>query len=423
MIGEESPEVLTQGTQPRRYLFALIDAGGTVPPELGVARRLVDRGHNVTVLADEALADQIRRTGAAHLPRTTAPAGTFRDWDMTPLALARVVADHMMVGPAPGQAEDTSAAIDTSRPDLVVASAFAVGAMVAAEARGVPFDLLIPNVYPFPAEGMPPFGLGLAPAGGPLGPIRDRLFRAAGIRLFDRYALAGINALREKYSLEPISTTWAQMSSARRHLILTSTSFDFPSRMPENARYVGPVLDDPAWAAEEAWTPPAGDGPLVLVAMSSTFQNHVACMQRIVDALGTLPVRALVTTGPSVRTDAISAPAHVSVVRSAPHNEVLREAGLVVTHGGHGTVLKSLAAGVPLLVLSHGRDQADNAVRVITRGAGIAVSRRAGALRIARAVTEILTVPDYREAAQRLGRGVARDAAHNTLIDELEEVG
>jgi hypothetical protein len=36
----------------RRYLFAIVDGGGNVPPELGVARRLVERGHLVTVLAE-----------------------------------------------------------------------------------------------------------------------------------------------------------------------------------------------------------------------------------------------------------------------------------------------------------------------------------------------------------------------------------
>ena len=29
-------------TKPRDYLFALTDGGGTVPPELGVVRRLVE---------------------------------------------------------------------------------------------------------------------------------------------------------------------------------------------------------------------------------------------------------------------------------------------------------------------------------------------------------------------------------------------
>jgi MGT family glycosyltransferase len=185
-------------------------------------------------------------------------------------------------------------------------------------------------------------------------------------------------------------------------------------------RYVGPILDDPAWAADTAWTPPAGEGPLVLVAMSSTFQNHVACLQRIADALGSLPVRGLVTTGPAVAPDAIRAPANVTVVASAPHSEVMRQASLVVTHGGHGTVIKTLAAGMPLVILHHGRDQADNAARVTARGAGIAVPRRAPARKIARAVTEVLSTDTYRQAATELGQAVARDVAGSALLDELE---
>jgi UDP:flavonoid glycosyltransferase YjiC (YdhE family) len=67
---------------PRTYLFALTDAGGTVPPELGVVRRLVERGHRVTVVAPESMADQVQRTGAAHRPSTSHDAGEFRDWEL-----------------------------------------------------------------------------------------------------------------------------------------------------------------------------------------------------------------------------------------------------------------------------------------------------------------------------------------------------
>lgn len=407
----------------RTYLFALTEAGGTVPPELGVARRVVERGHRVTVLADASMADEARATGAVYRSWTASPAGEFRDWELrTPTSLARGMSDHMITGPAPGQAADTTTAIDALRPDLVLTSFMGVGAMIAAEARGVPFDVLIPNIYPLPSPGAPPLGTALAPGRGPLGRLRDRAVNAGTVRLIDAYALAPINELRHEWGLDPILHTWDQMHRARRMLVLTSAAFDFPAAVPENVRYVGPILDDPAWAAGEAWTPPAGDGPLVLVAMSSTFQNHVDCLQRIADALGTLPVRGLVTTGPAVPPDAIRAPANVTVVASAPHREVLPEARLVVTHGGHGTVIKALAAGLPLVILHHGRDQPGNAVRVTARGAGVAVSRRASARTIARAVAEVLGTPAYREAAAELGRAVARDAAGSALVDELEQV-
>ena len=45
--------------------------------------------------------------------------------------------------------------------------------MVAAEAAGIPFDVLMPNVYLFPVDGATPFGLGLRPARGAPGRARD----------------------------------------------------------------------------------------------------------------------------------------------------------------------------------------------------------------------------------------------------------
>ncbi|POH59281.1 glycosyltransferase [Arthrobacter glacialis] len=407
----------------RKYLFALTDGGGTVPPELGVARRLVDRGHHVTVLADESMGGQTRGTGAAFLPWSVAPTGELRDWErQSPMSLARNTVEHMITGPAPDQAREVGAAIERIQPGLVLTSFFAFGAMIAAEAKRVPFNVLLPNTYGLPAKGMPPGGAGLAPAHGPLGRLRDQVARSGVNWLFDRYALAPVNALRTQYRLDPIATTLNQVQHANLQLILTSPAFDFPGELPENARYVGPVLDDPAWAADVSWTEPPGEGPLVLVAMSSTFQNHQACLQRIIDALGTLPVRGVVTTGPAIKVEDLRAPANVSVLAAAPHAEVMRHANVVVTHGGHGTVIKALAAGLPLVVLHHGRDQADNAVRVTARGAGIAVPRRASPGRIAAAVSTVLGSPAYAAAAVELGRAVAldADAGNALLLDALE---
>jgi UDP:flavonoid glycosyltransferase YjiC (YdhE family) len=164
---------------------------------------------------------------------------------------------------------------------------------------------------------------------------------------------------------------------AYRTVPLTEREFDFRAPLPPNVRYGGAQLDDPAWT--EPWSPPPGDAPLVRVAMSSTYQAQVPDMQRIAAALGTLDVRGVITAGPALDPAAISAPANVQVVAAAPHAEVLREAAAVVTHGGHGTVAKSLAAGVPLLVMPMGRDQLDNAARVVARGGAEAQAHRASA--------------------------------------------
>jgi MGT family glycosyltransferase len=412
-----------------RYLFAVVDGGGNVPPELGAARRLVERGHAVTVLAEDSIASDVLATGATLRRWSLAPNRSdrtpehdpVRDWECKyPWQLVDRLVTTLLVGPAAAYAQDVLDAVRDARPDLIACSMFSLGAMVAADAIGIPFDVLLPNIYPFPAPGLPPFGLGLQPAHGMAGQLRDRILNGVAERLWNAKGLAGLNALRRRFGLPPLERLFDQVAHARRQLVLTSASFDFPARLPANARYVGPVLDEPAWAESSRWAAPLGEAPLVLVALSSTFQDQIACLQRIVHALSTIPVRAVVTTGPAVDPTALSSTSNIAIVQRAPHREVLWQAALAITHGGHGTVMKALAAGVPILVLPHGRDQADTAARVTARGAGIALARTARSDAIGRAVRHVLQHDSYRRAARRLGEVIRRDADGNTLVDELE---
>ncbi|WP_068278648.1 nucleotide disphospho-sugar-binding domain-containing protein [Aldersonia kunmingensis] len=412
------------------YLFALVDGGGTVPPELAVARLLHERGHRVVVLAEDSMRADVDATGATFRPWTHATNRAsrlpeddpYRDWECTnPLQMFALLLDLQFVGPAPAYAQDTATAIAEIEPDLVVCSMFAMGAMAAAEAAGLPFDVLLPNIYLLPATGQPPIGLGLKPARGPLGRLRDTTINAVVGRQWAK-GVEGINALRTSLGLAPVDAFFDHIRGARRHLVLTSPEFDFTTEPPANVRYVGAVLDDPAWAATEPWSAPDGDDPLVLVSLSSTFQDQAATLQRIVDGLATLPVRAVVTTGPALDPATITAPDNVTVVAAAPHSQILTQAAAVITHGGHGTVVRALAAGVPLVILPHGRDQADNAVRVTTRGAGVMLARKAAPKKIAAAVQKVVTGDAYRASAGRLGASIRRDAAGDALIGELEDL-
>ena len=411
-----------QGRSARRFLFALTDGGGTIPPELGVVRRLVDRGHQVAVLAEASMATDVVATGAHYTQWSGEPLGEIQDWKkLGPKRKAHMTVEHMFTGRAADQLMDTLAALEAGTPHRVVTSFNALGAMIAAESRGVQYNVLVSNIYPMPAPGLPPLAMGLAPARGFWGAKRDSVLNAVGGRLINSLALAPLNELRAQNDLAPMDSVWDQVHRAERELILTSAAFDFPAELPANARYVGPILDDPQWATDEPWDFPHGDLPLVLVAMSSTFQNHADCMQRIVDALGELPVRGVLTTGPAIKIEQIRVPSNVEILSAAPHSQILQRTDLVITHGGHGTVIKALAARVPLLILPHGRDQAENASRVTSRGAGMAISRKASIAKISTSVARILGTESYRLAAGELGGKVLEDAKNERLLfAELE---
>ncbi len=419
-------------------------------PELGVARRLIARGHEVHVLADPTVAEAAVSVGCGFSPWQRAP---HRSLDPSPakspdvtaarqalrrakarieavpgfdrasdtLNLARWMRDAIVAGPAADYASDTVDVIDAFQPDVVVADAMLFGAMIAAQARNIPVAALVPNIWLTPAPGAPLAGPGFPVAASRPGRIRDAALGSIGQLLF-RSGLAPINAARARYELEPLESVFDQAMTAERILVLTSPDFDIASAAaPPNTRFVGPIYDDPEWV--ETWNPPwpaENQAPLVLVAFSTTDQNQVPLLGRIVDALSTLPVRAVVTLGNAIEPGAVLPARNVEVVASAPHSHLLNEAALVVSHCGHGTTIKTIASGVPLVCIPMGRDQNDTAARVIHHGAGVRLWRSASTARIREAVQRVLADPGYRLRAARLAALIGDGAHTSDVITELE---
>jgi UDP:flavonoid glycosyltransferase YjiC (YdhE family) len=142
-----------------------------------------------------------------------------------------------------------------------------------------------------------------------------------------------------------------------------------------------------------------------------------------VKALAGLRVRALVTLGEMLAEGEVQSTGAVVVVRSAPHAEVLRQASLLITHCGHGTTLKALAAGVPIVCMPMGRDQDDTAARVVHAGAGVRLRPRSSAETIGKAVTQVLADDRYRTNAQRAGEAILRELHEVDVVAELEKIG
>jgi UDP:flavonoid glycosyltransferase YjiC (YdhE family) len=117
----------------------------------------------------------------------------------------------------------------------------------------------------------------------------------------------------------------------------------------------------------------------------------------------------------------IPAPPNVQVLRAAPHRKILAEASVVVTHAGHGIVMKSLAAGVPMVCIPMGRDQRDNAARVLRLRAGVQIGKRSTPDRIAAAVAEVMDHAHYAAAARHFAQALAEEAlSRPSAADEAE---
>ena len=410
------------------FLFVTWEGGGNVPPVLGLAHRLIQAGHTVRVLAEPCMRKQIEGIGAEyigfkkHFTRTDRSIDLIQDWKAKPLSVPSI--DNILINPALDVADETRLALTSQHTDVLVADFMMPGALIAAESLGVKRVALFHMPEYFPGPNRPPGGLGVLPATGPLGRLRDAALAKIFHKVLSQYT-PRLNQVRQQFSLPGYDNILEIYHQADLRLIQTSRAFDIPIEPPPaNVRYVGPVLDDPAWVEpmdlsflEQA------KRPSVLVSLSSTFQNQQQLLQRIIDALGALDVNGVVTLGPAMAKARFSAGNNVMLLKSAPHSALLPKVDAVITHAGHGTVMRALSYGKPLLCLPMGRDQLDNAALVAHHGAGIALKKNATSKSIRHASQKLLAQTHYRQGAETIALDIQRDAKENRAVRYLEALG
>jgi UDP:flavonoid glycosyltransferase YjiC (YdhE family) len=99
------------------------------------------------------------------------------------------------------------------------------------------------------------------------------------------------------------------------------------------------------------------------------------------------------------------------------------DSALIITHAGHGTVIRAMAAGVPLVCIPLGRDQYDVAARVVWHGAGLKLRPKVKPTALKRTITNVLEDVSFREAAERIAEGISQETTHDVAVEELEQLG
>src|ERR1700731_1939362 len=230
------------------YHFLLASWGtlGNLSPLLTAGRRLRRNGHHVRVMADPAMRAEIE---AAEFELVT--------WRRAPIGEAADPADfsdmqdwirRAMFVPAAAYAADIQDEIGRMPTDAVLSLDILFGAALGAEASDVPFAFLSPHVSLRTLPGMPPATSGL---GQPRTPQERAEVDAAsaGLAAAVNAFLPILNLARAELGLPVLADTMNLFDRADRLLLATSQVFDFQAdSLPENFRYVGPLLDVPTWS-------------------------------------------------------------------------------------------------------------------------------------------------------------------------------
>jgi UDP:flavonoid glycosyltransferase YjiC (YdhE family) len=395
---------MARPTKSLKLVVAAFGDPGHAFPAIALARELRSRGHEVLVETWEEWREPVEAEGmgftAAQEYSMFPPPGPDTPDGQTAAAAARALARLM----------------DDFRPDLVVSDILTQAPTLAAEVAGVPHATLVPHVYPVQEPGMPLYSLGFRPPRTALGRAGWRAtmpLLAAGLRR----GRNEMNETRARLGLPPLDRFHGGISELLA-IVATFPQLEYPREWPGHVRVTGPLFFE--LPAEEVEIP-EGEGPLVLVAPSTSQDPECELIRTALAALVDEPVRVLATTNRHRPEEPIEVPDNAVLLGWLSYSQAMPAADVVICHGGHGTVARALAAGTPLLVCPTVGDMAENASRVAWSGAGVSLPRRLLSRRGIRvAVKGLLGDGSYRARTQELAKwSEANDGA--TRAAELVE--
>jgi len=348
-------------------LRVLVSAGfseGHAFPALALACALRERGHEPLVELSERWRKAAEAIGAEFIP--------------APQYVAFPGAHPGAAGPtAADAARDLAARLPDLRVDAIVADLVAPAAALAAELAGLPTATLVPTLYPVQGAGLPPFPAGLRAARSPAGRAAWRALEPATRPLrpsarWVRRVPGLLGELRAELGLPPLPpgtvfTTYGALSPDLA-MVATFPQLEYPRAWPAGTHVTGPMRFELPHPEVQL---PGGEEPLVLVAASTAQGAGPELVRDSLAALAEEPVRVVATLNRRGEAWAEPVPRNAIVVDWVSYAQAVPAAALVITAGGHGTVARALAEGVPVLVCPGGADAAENGARVAWAGAGL----------------------------------------------------
>jgi UDP:flavonoid glycosyltransferase YjiC (YdhE family) len=356
-----------------RVAMVTWDGGGNLAPMLAIAAQLRERGHDVGFLGHAQQAERIAgRDGFAFTPYRRA-----RPWSRT---APRDPAGTFLTFVDGGAGEDLRAMLAEEPADLAVVDCLMLGPLQAAEQADVPAVALVHSFYEF-------FG--------------------------HAFLKSSIRQMGAPHGRDP-RALW---DAAAEVLVASDPELDPASEpVPANVFWAG--VAQPAVAAATR-----SHRSRVLLTLSTVwFDGQQEAMQRILDALGELPVEVIATIDESILASELWLPPNVQPHGFLEHTQVMPDVSLVIGHGGHATTMLALAHGLPLLIVPQHPmlDQPMIGEVLSRRGAGLLVEQQARPDELREAIRRLLDDERYARAAGEIGARLRAQDGAARAADRIE---
>ena len=406
--------------QPRRFLFTAWPFPGHLFPLIALAGQLRDLGHECAFYTGSRGAAVVEREGFTcfrfeHVDEAAIdelmrnrPAEPWRAASLP--KLGRLL-QQWLLDTVRDQVADLEPICAAWKPDVIGTDPTLWGpVLVLHDKLKIPVAVcsFIP-ACPLPGPDAPPFGPGFARHPGAAGSILSTLVRVT-TRMSARVSRKTVNVVRASHGLPPITVSPTEYTGTMPvYLIPASRQFDYDRHdLPSTIHYVGPYLwNRPRTQPPTPWLSEIRrDVPCVHVTEGTVHVQQPFVLKAALAGLGGLAMTVIATTGGDREIGELGIGAIPQNARIEPwvsHADLLPLTDVMVTTGGAGSVLASLAAGVPLVIVPTEWDKPEIAQRVVESGAGIRIApQRCTPDRLRESVQRVLRDGSFREAARRL---------------------
>lgn len=382
-----------------RMLFTFAGGSGHFEPLVPIARAAVADGHIVAFAGQPAMVATVEAAGFTMFATAGATVNTAStilpllklDMAEEDRVLREVYADRI----ARQRADSLLPLCNQWLPDCIVCDEVDFGSMVVAERLGLPYASV--------------------------------LVMAAGSFVRRELVAEPLNRVRADYGLPPDP----ELAMLNRYLVLSPfpPSFRDPAfPLPSTAHSFRLLTVDTARDEMVPTLFASSDGvPTVYFTLGTVFNLESGDLfTRVLAGLRDLTINVIATVGREIDPGTFGPqPANVRIERYVAQSLVLPQCDAVLSHGGSGSVLGSLAHGLPSVLIPMGADQPLNAQRSATLGIALVLDATEATPESVRdAVSTVLADPSYRKAAERMRDEIAAlpGPAHAlALIEQLCE--
>jgi UDP:flavonoid glycosyltransferase YjiC (YdhE family) len=388
-----------------RVLITSVSAYGHLQPLIPLAKALVEARHEVAIAIGPDLRHRAEAAGFAAFAAGMSIDAAFEqlvvlfpDQPYNRLAPSEILGWYLphLFGEvlAPAMLGDLEPVMQSWKPDVLIHETWEFASPIAAAIAGIPSICQT---------------LGLR--------IDDRILEAVAV---------AVAPLWQQYGLIPDPA-----AGLNRSLCLDTTPPSSQHHESAQSRDVvhllRPVAEPPVpREVLPRWIEKRRHVPLVYMTLgtNSGTNSDVSMFRSVIDGLEDLDVDVLITIGFGKDPAKLARLAkNIHVENYVPQSLLLSHCSAVICHGGPGTILHSLAHGLPLLILPQGADQYVMGDRVLAAGVGLRlVPSDVNPLSVRASVLALLEEASYRAGAESLKREIEAMPGPEEAVHLIEEV-